>query len=85
MLVDYFHLLTYRLFVNQFEYMLNEIRIHTEQFPLCSSLIYYLFVSVSLQNRHIMLFLIAAYLSTDVHAIGKNLYKVIVEGIYLLS
>ena len=74
-------LLTHRLLVDSAKYLVDELLAYAHRLGLCFGRYEEFVISVVLHYGHSVLTLEGAYLASDVHTLGQQLYYTAVDGV----
>ena len=83
--VDDFYLLTDAFLVDALEDMSHELRPHTAEGTLGTTLAENLVVARSLKNSHVVLTLVLANLAAHAHTLSQQFHELVVEFVDLLT
>ena len=78
-------MLSNTLFVDILKDVGDELRIHTTEGTLGTTLVQNLIVTIGLKDGHIVLFLVLTNLTTNLHALGEQIHQLVVELVDLLT
>ena len=84
-MIDDFHLLAYRLFVDGFKDFFHKFHIHAALSTLDAAFFQNLIVTSALEHCGIVFFLVRAYFACDAHPLGQVLDDIVVTLVNLLA